>query len=141
MELSNVTENLFENLSARKKQTVKEPNMVSNLSATPPPINRDARTLEYQLNQHLRSKYKEPTRVTLHTPQNLTLEEVSVFLQQQEKPKRSWAALPMYEKWKLVQAHTRDPALLRQYKTWLREGVLDAVYDPQTEEIRNVHRK
>lgn len=136
MELPNVTETLFKEMGAKKKVVKKT---VSNLKSEDKPIvSRDAKALEFQLNNHLRLRYKQQTRVTLHTPVNNTVEDISSFLSGQEKPKKTWNALPIYEKWKLVQAHTDDPALLRQYKALLRQGKLSAVYDIEKNEIRDI---
>lgn len=112
---------------------------------TPAPVSsREAKTLEYQLNTHLRLKYKKPTRVTFHNSDTTTPEDISTFLAEQEaqKPsartKKSWNSLAIHEKWKLLQAAVTDPTQLQLYQTHLRQGTLQAAYDPAEHTISNI---
>lgn len=138
MELSCTTDKLFQELPK-----VKSKKLVSNLNpdSQPAGMSRDARTLEKQLNDHLRMRYKQQTRVALYTPRESTVDDIQDFLQGQEKPKRSWKTLPMYEKWQLLQGATTDATLLSQYRIQLRKGTLEATYDPETKEISNIRTK
>ena len=93
---------------------------------------RDAKLLEFQINQHLREKYKQqkPAKVTLETKyETMTSEELDEFMLSRTKKSKSWKAVPLYEKWKLVQEYVQDESKHLQYKDLLKRNMLNIKYD------------
>lgn len=148
MDLLNNTSNLFNGLvkttRSLKTSTVPSPDTNSKSSSTGNSfINRDAKTLESQLNNHLRLKYKQKSRVTLQGEQGMNSEEVDHLMSSLEKKnngkKRTWKSLELYEKWRLITEYLQGKdGNVAEYKTLLRNNALDVTYDSVTNKVLDV---
>lgn len=127
MDVSAIT-NLFNELPKRTQaKTKKEPSIAT--------IPREARTLEYQLNQHLRLKHKgNAPRVSITTPSptqsidDLIDKDIAI----RRAKKKSWKSMSACDKWSCVKEYyknNKEPYDERITKQMLLSKRLQVVYD------------
>ncbi len=150
MELLTNTNQLFSTLKKQRVVPTSSSVKSSSTDTIAPIMSRDAKALEFQLNTHLRLKYKQQSKVTLKGEASMCKEEVDTLMESfanKKKTKKTWKSLAMYEKWKLIQEYMRSqesptPASLQEYQVLLREHTLDSKYkveyDHETHKIVDI---
>lgn len=151
MELLANTSQLFSTLKKQKVSNF-DAKVAPTVSDTPM-MSRDAKALEFQLNTHLRLKYKQQTRVTLKGDGSMGTDEVDSLMQsfteKKNAKRKTWKSLALYEKWRLIQdyVHAKETdneqqGHLREYQSSLRDHTLDTKfkveYDHETHKIIDI---
>lgn len=139
MELLANTSQLFNTLKKQRASNFDTKVSTANAGTEIPIMSRDAKTLEFQLNTHLRLKYKQQSRVTLKGEGSMGAEEVETLMQsfaeKKQTKKKTWKSFALYEKWGLIQEyirnHSLENVLLQQYQSCLRDQSFDKKYQVQ----------
>lgn len=128
---------LFDDLPKRARKTTSKQGPPQT-----PQIPREAKNLEHQLNQHLRSKYKADTRVSLATPHQLPIDDlIDKDIARRKAKNRTWNSMNACDKWSLVKEYykaTNEPFNERLTKQLLLSKQLDVTYDVDAACIKSI---
>lgn len=149
MNLTTLTETLFDKCAEKAKQAKAVKTVKKNTTKTTSNFNREASTIEYQLNQHLSQKHTKSKKSGNHEEyKRVSFTKLSgdchgfdEFIEKEKSANRqkgkSWNAMNACDQWSLIKQYyetQNSPYDLVKVKKLYHNKVLDITYS-QTEKI------